>query len=595
MDGMRAAVLFFVALLFFTPSALFSEEKFDPKAINGSNDKCLNEKIAIIDGKSVLARGRTDTEQYKVCRNISGGCNLKKDQNKECTCGRMVYVTLEKKTLVLNKCDPDIKKKLAKAMAGGIEGMTAFATQEKIAERIREIDTSTADGRDKLSQILQSYGVSQADADAKVNDADKAADVRAQLQKFVGTSDTDEAKKVASELGFKLNEDLTDAVRLDAKKYVAVLTEEELARSQIAVPNTFPRDLVDAVPQVLVRDVLYSGQGGCYAVSNSYGTFRPCVLTQDQIAQVKGNIIPQVASVYWEGNQRADGRAFNANELGVAHQTLPLGTQVLVYNPQTGQAVVATVNDRGPFVSGRDIDLSRGTANAIGFSGVGSVQTVVLGSSMPTGTLGQYASVTDAFQAYQASNGTIAVGDGNIPPGTPRNTSPFGPGNSAYTNTASPFSNLSSAPIAQQAAYTPQPSSSAQPTATPVSQNVTPNVINTQTQGTSTQSAVAKQLQDALQNPDATSVVRQSPATVVAQPKEVTRGNPITVSWTSIGMSTDSPCVLRANSTFIAEGNQGAKVVPTTQATRVGSLIFTLSCTTAAGVTFQRTTAVMVR
>jgi len=314
-------------------------------------------------------------------------------------------------------------------------------------------------------------------------------------------------------------------------------------------------------------------------------------MTQDQVAQVRGNIIPQIASVYWEGNQRADGQPFNANELGVAHQTLPLGTQVLVYNPQTGQAVVATVNDRGPFVSGRDIDLSRGTANAIGFNGVGAVQTVVLGSSMPTGSLGRYSSVAEAFQAYQQSNGTIAVGVGDIAPGAPRNTSPFanlfGGSTGGYVNTSSPFS-PPPVPIAQPAAYsqpqqtTPAPQAGTSPAVTPQPRLPTPT------------STVAQELERALQDP-ASVRTGKLVAHIVVQESEVARGSPVHVSWTSVGMSTTTPCAVRADSRVVARGNEGTSVVQTSAATRIGSLVFYLACTTPSGATFQRTAATMVR
>ncbi len=596
---MRNAAILFVALLFFAPSALFAVEKFDPKAVNGSKDKCLDERIVIFNGKVLFQAGPTNTERYQKCHTIEGGCTFAKENAKpsQCTCGKLIY-TLGQKSAPLDKCDPDIEKKRAKAMAGGAEGMSLFAAQALISQRIQDVDVSTQTGRDQLSQILQNYGLSEDEADAKVSDKKKAEAVQAQLNTFVTTSSTDEAKGIANELGFTLNKNLTDEVRLDPKKFAGVLTEGDLERFQTALPDTFARDSGDAVPQVLSRDVLYSGQGGCYAVSNSYGTFRPCVLTQEQVSQVRGNIIPQIASVYWEGNQRADGRAFNANELGVAHQTLPLGTQVLVYNPQTGQAVVATVNDRGPFVSGRDIDLSRGTANAIGFNGVGAVHTVVLGSSMPTGSLGRYSSVAEAFQAYQQSNGTIAVGAGDIAPGVPRNTSPFanlfGGSTGGYVNTSSPFS-PPPAPIAQPAAYS-QPQQTA-----PASQNqnaTQPPAADSQPRpSTPTQtptSTVAEDLARAIQDPSAANTANRL-VNIIVEQAEVRRGDSVQVSWTSIGMSTDKPCELRAGTTVIARMNRGTATVGTSAATRVGSLVFYLRCTTASGVTFQRTAATMVR
>ncbi len=56
-----------------------------------------------------------------------------------------------------------------------------------------------------------------------------------------------------------------------------------------------------------------------------------------------------------------------------AHRTLPFGTQLTVTNPRTGKSVTVIVNDRGPFVSGVSLDLSRGAAQAIGMHGTGAV------------------------------------------------------------------------------------------------------------------------------------------------------------------------------------------------------------------------------
>src|SRR3989344_6515657 len=160
---MRTAALFFVAVLFIIPSAVRAEEPADSKPVTGSNDRCLDESLKIDDGKPVITRGRTDTEQYKTCRDISGGCTFAKEKAKQCVCGTMKYTTLEKKTISLDKCDPDMRKKLAKAMGGGAEGMQTLATQAVITDRIEKIDVSTEEGRGQLSQILQSYGVSEAD------------------------------------------------------------------------------------------------------------------------------------------------------------------------------------------------------------------------------------------------------------------------------------------------------------------------------------------------------------------------------------------------------------------------------------------------
>jgi len=78
-----------------------------------------------------------------------------------------------------------------------------------------------------------------------------------------------------------------------------------------------------------------------------------------------------MASYYWEGQMTASGARFNPGALTAAHRSLPFGTRVLVTNQRNGQSVVVTINDRGPFVGGRVIDLSRAAAQAINMTGAG--------------------------------------------------------------------------------------------------------------------------------------------------------------------------------------------------------------------------------
>jgi len=78
-----------------------------------------------------------------------------------------------------------------------------------------------------------------------------------------------------------------------------------------------------------------------------------------------------VASYYWQGQRTASGARFNPDGLTAAHRTLPFGTRVLVTNHSNGRSVTVTINDRGPFIKGRVIDLSRGAASAIGMTGAG--------------------------------------------------------------------------------------------------------------------------------------------------------------------------------------------------------------------------------
>jgi rare lipoprotein A len=73
-----------------------------------------------------------------------------------------------------------------------------------------------------------------------------------------------------------------------------------------------------------------------------------------------------VASFYWQGSKTASGEKFDPKELTAAHPTLPFGTKLRVTNTQTGQSVTVRVNDRGPYVPGRVVDVSYSAAQELG-------------------------------------------------------------------------------------------------------------------------------------------------------------------------------------------------------------------------------------
>jgi rare lipoprotein A len=87
-----------------------------------------------------------------------------------------------------------------------------------------------------------------------------------------------------------------------------------------------------------------------------------------------------MASYYKSGKVTANGERFNPHGLTAAHRSLPFGTKVKVVNVRSGKSVVVRINDRGPFIRGRIIDLSLGAAQKIGLhqSGVAKVSLQVL-------------------------------------------------------------------------------------------------------------------------------------------------------------------------------------------------------------------------
>lgn len=95
--------------------------------------------------------------------------------------------------------------------------------------------------------------------------------------------------------------------------------------------------------------------------------------------RLKPGVAPQrgVASWYgpgFHGRTTASGERYDMHQLTAAHKTLPFGTRVLVRNARSGQEVVVRINDRGPYVAGRVIDLSKAAAQVLGIDGVGAVE-----------------------------------------------------------------------------------------------------------------------------------------------------------------------------------------------------------------------------
>src|SRR4051794_12244709 len=114
--------------------------------------------------------------------------------------------------------------------------------------------------------------------------------------------------------------------------------------------------------------------------TSSVAVARRMALRDSGVHRSTPRSIEGVASYYWQGKRVASGARYNPNGLTAAHRTLPFGTRIRVSDPKTQRSVIVTINDRGPFVRGRVLDLSLGAARALGLEsrGLGRVHAEVL-------------------------------------------------------------------------------------------------------------------------------------------------------------------------------------------------------------------------
>ncbi|WP_448532762.1 septal ring lytic transglycosylase RlpA family protein [Parathermosynechococcus lividus] len=168
-------------------------------------------------------------------------------------------------------------------------------------------------------------------------------------------------------------------VRWDGQqqRYRIYADKEQLLtlNNQILLPQNQQRSDENALR---IANLIRRQLGNAPALTSVDGSDNTVVAVGPIRMQVTG-----MASWYgpgFHGARTANGERFNQDAMTAAHKTLPFGTRVRVTNLHNGRSVIVRINDRGPFTPGREIDLSRGAAAAIGLigTGVGPVRIDVL-------------------------------------------------------------------------------------------------------------------------------------------------------------------------------------------------------------------------
>ncbi|MGK7881971.1 MAG: septal ring lytic transglycosylase RlpA family protein [Crocosphaera sp.] len=202
----------------------------------------------------------------------------------------------------------------------------------------------------------------------------KAIDRAQAFAKRLNELDNDNTFK-AENLTVSLNSDKTHSIKLNSEELIkldqgVILsdTTRNKAIDALQATNRLRRLMGNASPLTAIANPNQTSDN-----ESGLATVRPVTSRRKGMASWYGP--------GFHGRLTANGERYNQNGLTAAHKTLPFGTQVRVTNLNNGRSVIVRINDRGPFIRGRVIDLSKGAANVIGLvnSGVAPVQLEILG------------------------------------------------------------------------------------------------------------------------------------------------------------------------------------------------------------------------
>lgn len=344
------------------------------------------------------------------------------------------------------------------------------------------------------------------------------------------------------------------------------------------------------------------------------------------------------------GGTLATGGPYNPNSYDAALQ-LDLAKQYrcgygrgaichAVVQAPNGRALIVRINDNGPLVRGRIIDLNEKSMRYLTLglqganSGIVKNVTVTLLCSLEGQQLGplneqeRQAWLSRTFDAPQFTGGGASPYTIGVPTtiGTPATTYDSNAGRiysedyyciksidpviviPVPAGTPMPANCYNSSQATQQRPLRPPPMPPPPPPPPPQQQQQLPQQAGpSQTQiqqQTVNQPPVTNQgniLQRLIGGtPGGSAQAQVKPvAMLIAQPRIAVRGNPIVVSWSTVGMKASAPCILRSGDVALAQKNEGSTIVPGSNLAR-GTKTFELSCTAASGEAIQRTASVTV-
>ncbi|MDJ0600038.1 MAG: septal ring lytic transglycosylase RlpA family protein [Crocosphaera sp.] len=194
------------------------------------------------------------------------------------------------------------------------------------------------------------------------------------LAKHLNQLNNDDTFK-AENLTVSLNSDKTHSIKLNSEELIKL-------DKGVILPDTTRNQAVDALQ---ATNRLRRLMGDAPPITAIVNPNQPSS-NESGLASVRPVTSRRKGMASWygpgfHGRLTANGERYNQNGLTAAHKSLPFGTQVRVTNLNNGRSVIVRINDRGPYIHGRVIDLSKGAAGVIGLlnSGVAPVQLEILG------------------------------------------------------------------------------------------------------------------------------------------------------------------------------------------------------------------------
>ncbi|MDF1487287.1 septal ring lytic transglycosylase RlpA family protein [Tessaracoccus caeni] len=277
------------------------------------------------------------------------------------------------------------------------ESRTVWTTARSVGDALRQLDLDEADS--KLS-ATRATGITRRGLDLEIM---TAKDVT--LKAAGESSKVTVAGTVADLLSYaEIDPDSNDIVKPDVDTvlkdgmkvtFVDVTVKE--SKKKVSVPfkkKTVKSSKMDkGTSKVTTKgvkgsktetytDVYHDGKLKSSKLKSSKVTKKPktqvTTVGTRKVEKKSSNLTPASgssckASYYWQGQMTANGERFNPDDLTAAHKTFKFGTKVKVTNPKNDKTVVVRINDRGPYISGRCLDLSRAAMKAIGGTSAGVI------------------------------------------------------------------------------------------------------------------------------------------------------------------------------------------------------------------------------